>query len=100
VTVNAATSTVPRLVVFHASADDATLVTSYRFDVFANGANPSTATPIASSDLGKPTPDANGDDTVDRSAFFTALAPGTYVATVSAIGGGGTGRSAPVTFTR
>jgi predicted phage tail protein len=100
ITVNAAAAAAPRLVVFHASADHATLVTSYRFDVFANGANPSTATPIASSDLGKPTPDANGDITVDRSSFFTALAPGTYVATVSAVGAGGIGRSAPATFTR
>ena len=100
VSVNGTTSTVPRLVVFHASSDNATLVTSYRFDVFANGANPSTATPVASSDLGKPTPDANGDITVDRSSFFTALAPGAYVATVSAIGSGGIGRSTSVTFSR
>jgi regulation of enolase protein 1 (concanavalin A-like superfamily) len=96
----AATSSVPRFVIFHESADNATLVTSYRFDVFANGANPTTATPIASSDLGKPTPDASGDITVDLSSFFSALAPGTYVATVSAIDNAGIGRSTPVTFTR
>ncbi|HEX7139244.1 MAG TPA: Ig-like domain-containing protein, partial [Vicinamibacterales bacterium] len=100
ITVNAATSSVPRFVIFHESADNATLVTSYRFDVFANGANPTTATPIASSDLGKPTPDASGDITVDLSSFFSALAPGTYVATVSAIDDAGIGRSTPVTFTR
>ena len=99
ITVNAA-PTVPRLVVFHASADHATLVTSYRFDVFANGANPATATPIATSDLGKPAPDASGDITVDRASFFAAIAPGTYLATVSAIGTGGIGRSVPLTFVR
>jgi regulation of enolase protein 1 (concanavalin A-like superfamily) len=100
ITVSGATSTTPRLVVFHASSDNATLVTSYRLDVFANGANPSTATPVATSDLGKPTPDVNGDITVDRATFFAALAPATYQATVSAIGSGGAGRSTPVTFTR
>jgi regulation of enolase protein 1 (concanavalin A-like superfamily) len=100
ITVSSATSTAPRLVVFHASSDHATLVTSYRLDIFANGANPSTATPVATSNLGKPTPDAAGDITVDRASFFAALAPATYQATVSAIGSGGTGRSAPVLFTR
>jgi regulation of enolase protein 1 (concanavalin A-like superfamily) len=101
VTVNApAAPTVPRLVEFHESADDATLVTSYRFDVFANGANPTTATPVASSDLGHPAADASGNITIDRSSFFAALAPGTYVATVSAVGSGGIGRSTSATFTR
>lgn len=89
-----------RLVVFHASADHATSVVSYAFDVFAAGADPSIATPVASSSLGKPAPDANGDIIVDRSAFFSALAPGDYVATVSAVGAGGSSRSAPATFTR
>jgi len=95
----AAPTTAPRLVVFHASSDNS-IVTSYRLDVFASGANPSTATAIATSDLGKPTPDVNGDITVDRGTFFAALAPGTYQATVSAIDSAGLGRSSSVTFTR
>jgi regulation of enolase protein 1 (concanavalin A-like superfamily) len=99
VTVNAAVS-VPHFVVFQKSTDDATLVTSYRFDVFANGANPATATPLATSNLGHPAADTSGTITVDQSSFFAALAPGTYVATVSAIDSGGAGRSAPVTFMR
>jgi hypothetical protein len=37
---------------------------------------------------------------VDRSAFFTALAPGSYLAAVTAVGGSGTARSAPIAFTR
>jgi hypothetical protein len=68
--------------------------------VFAAGANPSTATPISTSDLGKPTPAANGDITVDRTAFINGLGAGSYVATVSAYGPGGTTRSTSVTFTR
>jgi hypothetical protein len=86
-------------VAFQASADHAA-VTSYRLDVFASGANPSTATPVATSDLAKPAPDANGDITVNRATFFSNLATGTYQATVSAIGSGGSSRSTAVTFSR
>ncbi len=100
VVATAPTSSVPRAVVFHESADDATLVTSYRLDVFASGADPATATPVATVNLGKPAPDANGDITVDESSLFSALAPGNYLATVSAVGSGGSSRSAAVTFTR
>ena len=101
VTVGTTTTTsAPRYVVFTASANHATSVTSYRFKVFAAGANPATATPITSSDLGKPTPAANGDITVDRSALFNALAAGSYLATVTAIGPAGQTQGAPATFTR
>jgi regulation of enolase protein 1 (concanavalin A-like superfamily) len=93
-------STPPRYVVFTASTNHATAVTNYVFDVFASGANPSTATPVATSDLGKPAPAANNDITVDRATFFSGLAPGNYVATVTAAGPGGRTRSASVTFTR
>jgi predicted phage tail protein len=95
-----AVSTPPTAVMFQASADHATNVTSYLLEIFANGANPATATPVASSDLGKPTPAANGDITVNRATVFSALAPGTYVATVSALGTGGKTRGPAVTFTR
>jgi hypothetical protein len=94
------TSTAPRLVVFTASSDHATNVTSYLLEVFVAGANPNTATPVATSNLGKPTPASNNDITVDRAAFFSALPSGNYLATVSAIGPGGRTRSAGVTFTR
>jgi regulation of enolase protein 1 (concanavalin A-like superfamily) len=90
----------PRAVVFQASPDDATLVDSYRLDVFASNANPATATPIASVNLGKPTPDASGLITADQSAFFTGLAVGDYLGTVSAIGTGGESRSGSVVFSR
>jgi regulation of enolase protein 1 (concanavalin A-like superfamily) len=95
-----ATTGLPRLVSFTASADHATNVTRYLFQVFAGGANPATAVPIVSSDLGKPTPDSTKTITVDRSALFSALAVGNYVATVTAIGPGGSTRSSPISFTR
>jgi hypothetical protein len=50
--------------------------------------------------LGKPTPDATGVITVNQSAFFTALLPGTYVAGVAAVGTSGSSTSTGVTFTR
>jgi len=87
-------------VVFTASADHATRVSSYLLKVFTQGANPNTATPVASSDLGKPTPAANNDITVDRAAFFSALPAGNYIATVTAIGPGGQTPSSSVPFVR
>jgi regulation of enolase protein 1 (concanavalin A-like superfamily) len=90
----------PRTVVFTASSNHATAVTNYLLEVFASGANPATATPVATSDLGKPAPAGNNDITVDRATFFNGLAAGNYVATVSAIGVGGRTRSTSVTFTR
>lgn len=95
----AATTTAPTAVAFHASADHA-IVTSYRLDIFASGANPATAAAIATADLGKPALDANGDITVNEATLFNGLAAGSYQATVSAIGSGGASRSAAVTFTR
>ena len=100
ITVGAAASAAPTSVVFAASADHATNVTSYMLKVFAAGANTATATPLATSDLGKPAPASTGDITVDRSAFFTALAAGKYLAAVTAIGPGGHATSTSVTFTR
>jgi hypothetical protein len=100
ITVTTTTSTTPSKVVFQASADHATLVTSYRLDVFANGAKPGSSAPVASSNLGKPTPDANKIITVDRTTFFSALAHATYLATVSAVGSGGESRSPAISFTR
>ena len=93
-------STAPRLVVFGASADHATNVTGYLFEVFASGADPWTAAPLAASTLGKPSPDANHEITVDRAAFFSALASGDYVATVTAVGPNGRTRSGSVSFVR
>jgi len=100
ITVSTSTTTPPTGVVFTASPDHATLVTSYELRIYASGADPNTATPVATSNLGKPTPDANNDITVSQPAFFSALAPGNYVAAVAAIGSGGSSLSTAVTFTR
>jgi hypothetical protein len=86
-----------RTVVFTASADHAQVI-GYLLEVFAAGANAATAVPIAVSDLGKPSPGAANTIALDRTAFLTALPPGTYIATVTAVGAGGRSRSAAVTF--
>ena len=85
--------------VFYPSPDHNTLVNSYRFEVFAAGVNPNTATPLRTQDLGKP-PVVNGEISADISATINALASGNYQATVAAVGTGGVGRSAAVNFTK
>ena len=90
----------PKTVVFTASADHATKVTSYVLKIYAASANPATATPLATSSMGKPAPATNGDISVDRATFFAGLAAGSYQATVTAVGTGGQTQSAAIAFTR
>lgn len=90
----------PRGVAFTVSDDHETLVTHYVLEIHAQGSTPGSAAPVATSNLGKPEPSSTGDVFVDRSAFFAALAPGTYIASVKAVGASGSARSESVTFTR
>jgi chitinase len=87
-------------IAFTASADHDAGVTGYSLEVFANGADPNSSTPIASKNLGKPAPDGNREIVLDETAFFNALAHGTYTVTVGAIGSEGPARSTPVTYSR
>ena len=90
----------PTRVLFTASADHATSnVTSYIVAIY-RGADPVTASPVATRDISKPTPVA-GDITVDISTLVNPLPAGTYKAVVRASGPGGTTASAPsATFTK
>ena len=98
ITVNVAT-TLPTLVVFTASADHATGVTSYLVSLY-RAVDPITATPVASRDVGKPTP-VNNDITVDISDIVNPLPSGSYYAVVTARGSGGSGVSTPsASFTK
>ena len=98
--VAAASATAARRLLFTASADHATKVTSYRMDIFTAGANPSTATPVRTQNLGKPAV-VGGDITVDIATLVLSLPTGSYFVTVTAIGPGGSTRSAPsATFAR
>ncbi len=86
--------------VFVPSSNHATAVDHYVLEVFPVGANPRTANPVASRDLGKPAI-VNGECSVDIAATILALTPGNYIATVTAFGSGGSTQSAPsASFTR
>ena len=89
---------VPRVVVFTASTDH-DRVKNYVLEVFSEAA-PAGSAAAASSDLGKPAVDPYGEISVDRTSFFTALAPGAYVATVTAVGDSGLASSDAVSFSR
>jgi len=94
------TSGAPQGVAFQEPLDQMALVSSFRLDVFTANADPATATPVSTVNVGKPAPDATGVITVSVPTFFSALATGTYQLTVVAVGPGGIGRSVPIVFTR
>ena len=96
----ASPETAPVGVAFTASSDHTTTVVGYRLDIFAASATIGTDAPVASSDLGKPAPDATNTITVDRTAFFQSLAAGEYLASIAAVGSQGQTRSEPVAFSR
>ena len=83
----------PSTLVFGASADHATNVTSYIVALY-RGADPITASPVATRDLGKPTP-VSGEISVNISTLVDPLPAGSYYAVVRASGPGGTTASAP-----
>jgi hypothetical protein len=95
VTVSVSTPvTAPTTLVFTASADHATSVTSYTVEFFAAGTSSATGTPVRTQNVGKPAP-VNGEITVDIQTAVQALPAGKYYITVSATGPGGSTRSAP-----
>ena len=86
--------------IFNASSNHATAVDRYVLNIYPSGANPDTATPVATRDLGKPSV-VSGECNVDVSQTVQGLASGNYIATVTAVGPGGSARSAPsAPFTR
>jgi hypothetical protein len=100
VTVNPSASVTSATLAYTPSADNSTNVTSYRLDIFVAGANPASATPVTSQSLGMP-PITNGDMSANIQQIVSTLPSGSYFGTVTAIGPGGTTRSAPSnTFTK
>jgi len=84
----------PSTAVFTPSSNHTTAVDRYVLEVFPLGADTTLANPIGTQDLGKPAI-TNGECRADVSATILALLPGSYVATVTAIGDGGSAQSAP-----
>jgi hypothetical protein len=87
-------ASLPGTAVFVPSSNDATAVDRYVLEIFPVGADPTVANPVATLDLGKPAI-TNGECRVDVSSTILALSPGTYIATVTAVGSGGSTQSAP-----
>jgi len=88
-----ATAPRPSTVVFGASVDHATNVTSYIVALYRS-TDPVTASPVATRDLGKPAVVA-GEISVVISTLVDPLPAGSYYAVVRASGPGGTTASAP-----
>jgi YVTN family beta-propeller protein len=81
------------IAVFEPSVNDS-IVNRYVLEIFRSGVDVETGTPSATQDLGKP-PVVSGECSVDIAATLRSLAPGTYVATVTAVGSTARTRSAP-----
>ena len=84
----------PRTAIFTPSTNHTTAVDRYFLEIFPAGANPTVANPVATRDLGKPAVvavESAGSMSVQTT---TALPSGSYIATVTAIGGDGSARSA------
>jgi hypothetical protein len=80
-------------------ASPADTVDYYKFEVFAAGANPNTAAPIATQNIGLPAV-VSGECTASVQATILGLPAGKYIATVAGIGSGGTLRSNSFSFSR
>jgi chitinase len=93
-------SDLPTTAVFTPSSDHSTGVDRYVLEVFPAGADTTAANPVATRDLGKPRV-SNGECRADIASTILGLAPGKYVATVTAFGdGGGSQSAASPQFTR
>jgi hypothetical protein len=97
--ITVASSEVPSTAVFRpASNHDA--VDRYVLEIFTAGSDPFTARPVATQDLGRPAI-VNDECSADVRSTITSLAPGSYIASVSAVSRDGSLRSDPSpVFTR
>ncbi|HEY0875333.1 MAG TPA: Ig-like domain-containing protein [Vicinamibacterales bacterium] len=89
----------PTGVAFAASTTHSS-VSQYVLEIHKAGQTPGSSTAMATSNLGKPAPNAAGDIVVDMPTFFQGLPAGDYVATVVAKNSTTSARSSAVTFTR
>jgi regulation of enolase protein 1 (concanavalin A-like superfamily) len=85
---------VPGRVLFGPSSNHETRVDHYVVEFFLAGTDTTAANPVAARDIGKP-PVLNGECAADIIQMVAGLPPGTYIATVKAIGDDGEARSAP-----
>ncbi|MCA1563836.1 MAG: hypothetical protein LC804_27515, partial [Acidobacteria bacterium] len=99
VTVNATSEPPSTTIVFNPSVNHDTAVTSYSVAIYRAG-DPTTATPAATRNLGKPAP-SNNEISVNISDIVNPLPGGSYYAVVTASGPGGAASSTPTSpFTK
>jgi regulation of enolase protein 1 (concanavalin A-like superfamily) len=99
IAVGTTTTTRPASVSFTASTNHDTAVTSYVVALYRS-IDPVTATPVATRNIGKPTP-VSGTITADISTTVNGLPSGSYYSVVTAAGSGGSATSTPSsTFTK
>lgn len=82
----------PSRLLFTPSPDHDSLVQEYVLEIFRASDNPTSATPLASVGIGRPSV-VNGECAVDISDILAGIGAGSYKATVSASGPGGASRS-------
>jgi hypothetical protein len=92
ITVNDAA--LPSVAAFVPSMDHDNLVERYVIDFYPSNADPATANPVASQDVGKPAV-VGGECRADVAQTIASLPPGSYVATVTAVAGTEASRSEP-----
>ena len=80
--------------VFTVGPDHATAVSSYVIAVYRAADDVATASPVATNDIGKPTP-VNNDISVNISSLISPLPSGSYKIVVRAVGPGGATSSTP-----
>jgi regulation of enolase protein 1 (concanavalin A-like superfamily) len=85
---------------FTTTAQDESLATGYVVEVFSATANVSTATPLATQSIGKPTLDSSGNAQVDITTLYNGLAVGNYQMAVRVDSSAGSATSVPIAFTR
>jgi hypothetical protein len=91
--VTVVSATMPTQAIFTPSSNQATTVNRYVLEIFPAGANPLVASPVGTQDLGLPAI-VGGQAQADVTQTILALAPGNYIATVTAVGTAGSTRSA------
>jgi chitinase len=80
------------LAAFVPSSNHDQAVTNYVLDIYEEGTDPSGGTPVATAALGKPVV-VDGECRVDITSTVGSLPPGSFIATVTALGPGGSARS-------
>jgi regulation of enolase protein 1 (concanavalin A-like superfamily) len=99
VSITVRSATLPPTRAVFGPSPDHSVVTYYLLEIYLAGQTPGSVTPTRSLNMGKPAV-VNNQISVDIATLISGLAPGNYIATVSAVNAAGRGRSAPTSFVK